>query len=326
MTQATPTSPPLDAVAGTILALGGPNLLALAQAHRRRQVTLSYQARNVFRRLWRFVDPANPQASWATASGRAVGIMSAAQQEAARGADEYVVAALAHQGASADLAGALVASSLAGIAADGRDLSGLLSYPAFEVSAFIDQGMDHGQALAIGQRHLDRIVATEVSDAARVGTGVAVASDRKTKGYIRMLGGSNPCSRCIILAGRWYRWNAGFERHPQCSCVHIPAAEDVAGDVSTDPKAYFDSLSKEEQNQTFGKAGAQAIRDGADLSRTVNARRGMYEAGGKKYTTEATTRRGTGKRVRLMPEQIYKEANGNREEAIRLLRLHGYLR
>lgn len=320
-----PQSPPDPVVAESILAIGGAGLLALAMAHRRRQVALSYQARNAFRRLWRFVDPANPQGSWASASRRAVGIMSAAQQEAARGADEYVVAALAHQGEAADLAGALVPSSLAGFSADGRDLSGLLSYPAFEVSAFIDQGMDHGQALAIGERHLDRIVATEVSDAARVATGVAVASDRKAVWYVRMLTPPS-CSRCVILAGRKYKWNAGFERHPQCDCVHIPLAEDVAGDVTTDPKAYFDSLSPEEQDATFGKAGAQAVRDGADLSRTVNARRGMYEAGGRKFTTEATTRRGTGRRVRLMPEQIYREANGDRDEAIRLLKLHGYIR
>lgn len=253
--------------------------------------------------------------------------MTAAQREVARGADEYVTAALAHQGVTADPAGALVASSLAGVAADGRDLSGLLGYPAFEVSAFVDQGMADAQALAIGGRHLDRIVATEVSDAARVATGVAVASDRKTKGYIRMLTPPS-CSRCIILAGRFYKWNAGFERHPQCDCVHIPAAEDVAGDVRTDPKAYFDNLSPEEQDAAFTKAGAQAVRDGADLSRVVNARRtkdSLYTAGGLKYTTEATTRRGTGRRRRLMPESIYKIANGDRDEAIRLLKLHGYI-
>jgi hypothetical protein len=29
--------------------------------------------------------------------------------------------------------------------------------------------------------------------------------------------------------------------------------------------------------------------------------------------------------VRLMPEEIYREAGSNRPEAVRLLRLHGYL-
>jgi hypothetical protein len=113
-----------------------------------------------------------------------------------------------------------------------------------------------------------------------------------------------------------------------CDCVHVPSAEDVEGDVRTDPKAYFNSLSEEEQNATFTKAGAQAIRDGSDVSRVVNARRtkdSLYTAGGVQYTTEAATRRGTGKRRRLTPESIYKIAGGDRDEAIRLLRLHGYI-
>jgi hypothetical protein len=46
----------------------------------------------------------------------------------------------------------------------------------------------------------------------------------------------------------------------------------------------------------------------------------MVTADGRLYTTEAA-----GRRPRLMPEQIYREAHGDRGEAIRLLRLHGYL-
>jgi hypothetical protein len=79
------------------------------------------------------------------------------------------------------------------------------------------------------------------------------------------------------------------------------------------------------------------------MSRVVNARRGMETAaraqggtGGRLTTrqvfgrdvfttTEAVTRRGINREIRLMPEQIYIEAGGNRDEALRLLRLHGYL-
>ena len=108
--------------------------------------------------------------------------------------------------------------------------------------------------------------------------------------------------------------------------MHIPAAEYLP-EASTVPRRYFDSLSEPEQDAAFTHDGAQAIRDGADIARVVNARRKgqVYEAGGRTYTREATTRRGTGRRVRLAPEQIYKEAGGNRDEAIRLLKLHGYL-
>jgi hypothetical protein len=47
----------------------------------------------------------------------------------------------------------------------------------------------------------------------------------------------------------------------------------------------------------------------------------MYEAAdGRLYTTEAA-----GRRPRIMPEQIFKDAT-SRTDAIRLLRLHGFIR
>lgn len=269
------------------------------------------------RRLW-------PSAPWPDIAQALLRLLTGFQREAARGATSYVSTSLTLAGEVPDPVGMVSDSAFAGFAADGRDLPGLLGYPAFEVQAFIDQGMDRVKAEAIGQRHLERIVQTEVQDAARVSTGVAVASDRKVTGYIRMLSPPS-CSRCVVLAGKFYRWNAGFERHPQCDCVHIPAAENLAGDVATDPKAYFKGLSEQEQNATFTKAGAQAIRDGADIARVVNARRGLYVAGGRKYTREATTKRGTGMKIRLTPEQIYVEAKGDRDEALRLLKRFGYI-
>ncbi len=72
----------------------------------------------------------------------------------------------------------------------------------------------------------------------------------------------------------------------------------------------------------FGKAGAEAIRAGADIGSVVNARRGMYTAaGGRLYTRSGATRT----RRRMMPEQIVREAT-DRDDTLRLLRLHGYLR
>ncbi|MEU1240053.1 hypothetical protein ABZ388_06810 [Micromonospora parva] len=103
--------------------------------------------------------------------------------------------------------------------------------------------------------------------------------------------------------------------------MHIPAREDTADDLRTDPRRYFDSLSAAEQDRLFTPAGAEAIREGADIGQVVNARRGVYEAGGRQFT-----RTNAGKRPRLMPEQILREANGDRAEAVRLLKLHRYLR
>lgn len=105
-----------------------------------------------------------------------------------------------------------------------------------------------------------------------------------------------------------------------CDCIGIPSSESLAGDLTTDTGAAFRGMARPEQDQVFGKDGAQAIRDGADPARVVNARRGMVTADGRLYTTEAA-----GRRPRLMPEQIYREASGDRTEAVRLLKLHGYL-
>ncbi|CCW14612.1 Hint domain-containing protein [Rhodococcus aetherivorans] len=137
-----------------------------------------------------------------------------------------------------------------------------------------------------------------------------------------------------------------------CDCRHIPTREDRADDVTTDPKAYFDSLTAEQQNTLFTRAGAEAIRDGADINQVVNAERGMAttQVYGRELatTTEGVTRRGiaydamrragyaqrdtdvrTGryfqaKAPRLMPEAIYEIAE-DRADALRLLRLYGYL-
>ena len=120
----------------------------------------------------------------------------------------------------------------------------------------------------------------------------------------------------------WYSANGLIVSN--CDCRHIPSTEVVAGDLVTDPSAYFDSLSLEEQNRVFTNAGARAIREGADMGRVVNARRGMsmaQVAGRELLVTSERARRG---RVRLMPESIFEVAR-SREEALRLLRTHGYI-
>jgi choline dehydrogenase-like flavoprotein len=154
-----------------------------------------------------------------------------------------------------------------------------------------------------------------------------------------------------------------FQRHPHCQCTNQPVIGDNAH-PTVDPSAYFDSLSEAEQNATFGRAGAQAIRDGADMNSVVNIRRkgALYttnDAYGRRVlaTREGTTRRGAYYRAararasretgiqyardrietaqglptfrltspRLTPEAIYQTA-ASREQAIELLRQYGYFR
>ncbi len=273
-------------------------------------------------RLWRQVDAGRIVASWRLLVPQLLVVLVGAQQAAAQAADGYTDEVLAEQGVDFDADGRVDATAFAGLASDGRDLDALLMSPAFGVLESIGAGSVLSRALAGGLASLDMIARTQVADAGRAADQVAIVARPQVTGYVRMLVGTS-CSRCAILAGRRYRWDAGFARHPRCNCIGVPAREDSADDITTDPKAYFNSLDRAEQDRIFTKAGAEAIRDGADPARVVNARRGMYEAGGKSLTTVLRSGRRGG--VRLTPDQILREAGTDREEALRLLRRFAYL-
>ncbi len=296
------------------------SLEQIAASDQRHQAALARRAATEAGKLWAQIDPTDIARSWTAQLARAVALLSGTQQIAAGGADDYVSAALAAQGTSTEKVGSVQPSALSGVASDGRDLASLLYQPVISALTAIGGGAAASRALTLGQVHLDMIVRTQVADAGRVATSVAIASRPHATGYIRMVS-AGACSRCIILAGRHYAWSKGFLRHPRCHCRNIPSSENVPDDLRTDPRAAFDALSPAQQDKTFTKAGAQSIRDGADMGKVVNSRRGMFEAGGRKFTHEAA-----GRRPRLMPEQIMREAKGDRAEAVRLLEHHGYLR
>lgn len=292
----------------------------IAAQHAERQVTLARRTATELGRLWRLIDVQRIAGSWGALLPQALVVLGTSQATAAAAAGTYVDDALEAQGAAPAVVGRVAVEAFAGIASDGRPLATLLLQPSLTALRQIEQGASPTQALAMGRFTLDMITRTQVADAGRVAVGTAIAARPEVGGYVRMIVGKT-CSRCLILAGRRYEWNQGFRRHPRCDCRHVPVAEDVPGDVRTDPGAYFASLDRAEQDDLLGKDGAEAVRNGGDLAAVVNARRGMYTADGRQYTREAATRQ----RRRLMPEQILREAKG-RDDAIRLLRLHGYIR
>ncbi|NBE80322.1 hypothetical protein [Micromonospora rubida] len=90
--------------------------------------------------------------------------------------------------------------------------------------------------------------------------------------------------------------------------MHVPAREDTAEAVQTNPKAYFDSLSRTEQDKAFTAAGAESIRLGADISQVVNARRGalgLTPAGARITADEARALRGGRDVGRLQARDVY---------------------
>lgn len=282
-------------------------------------------------RHWHRLGPNWIADAWRERIPTVTAAITTAQRTAAASALVSGALALGEQGTWAPPDGLVNPDAFAGLAADGRSLDTLLRGPAITARTLISQGVEPAQALAAGGRQLSMMVLSEVADAGRGAAGVQIAA-RPRVGYVRML---NPpsCSRCVILAGRFYRWNQGFLRHPRCDCKHVPTmvtdqAEAFAKGLIDDPYTAFDRMSEAEQNHVFTNAGAQAIRDGADMYQVVNARRGMKYRGA--FTTEGTSKHGWAGQIlrrgqkRMTPETIYR-LNPNREQAVEALRAQGYI-
>jgi hypothetical protein len=295
----------------------------VAARHYRTQQQLAAKASTAARHLWAQMHPDNFDRSWEAIGPKMRALLTLAQARAAVDGVAYVADVLAVQGVTDDPVGDVDASKLAGVASSGGDIEALLYGPVIAAKMSVGQGLNAVMALQQARGVLDGIMLTQVADAGRVATGTATVARPHVPGYVRMLVGPS-CSRCVVQAGKRFKWNRGFLRHPRCDCVHIPAVEDTYANPTTDPLGYFHSLTAADQESAFGKAGAQAIRDGADVGQVVNSRKGLATAsqGGRKLST---TTQGTAKRtLRLMPEQIYKDA-ASRDDAIRLLRLFGYM-
>lgn len=299
------------------------------------------------RRIWRRMRRGNWGSAWRADVGPNIQeVVLAAQQASAASASAYIAAVLAELDIPADVQTSLNINAFVGVAGDGRPVETLTYGAVLEsIEAQYNAELDEVQALSAGQAWLDGAVATLLADTARAAESTAAAQRPWITGYVRMIE-PGACSRCVILAGRFYLFNEGFRRHPRCRCRHIPASENIAGDVATNPNTYFDSLSRAEQDRVFTNAGAEAIRLGADVSQVVNARRGMRTAQvygrAALVTTEGTTARGlAGKTLgdlgktagsryrrsrtpRLMPETILASATSP-EDALRLLKRFGYV-
>jgi hypothetical protein len=289
---------------------------------------------------WTRVTLADLDGSWAAVAGGLLTLVTAAQVAAARDADPYLAAVLAEMGHPDDPVGQVQPAAFAGIASDGRGLASLLDSAIVSVKVAI-RGINQGiqpdigppvtasrqalvtKALASGGSQLEMLTQTTVQDTGRAAVSAGMVARPHVKGYVRVLTPPS-CTRCVILAGRVYRWSMGFQRHPRDDCRSLPLADlGDAPEFTTDPMAAL----RAGQVRGLSKAEEAAISDGADLNQIVNAHRsGAYQG---MTTAEGVTRRGVaGKRLRgrqrLTVGAIQRLAS-DRDEALKLLRAHAYL-
>lgn len=314
-------------------------------SYRAKQVLVAKRTSDLIKAQWAQVDPANPIGSWSRQIPAAVNITRKGMRASAAGSTQFVSLTMRAQGATPDPVGTVVASAFADSAADGRPLGSLLYLPGMNADTAIRGGMDTTQALAQAEQQLMMLVLTEVTDAGRGGVSAGMLADKTVTGYFRQPG-SAACARCAILAGIWSRTyeGASFERHPFCQCTAVPSSEHYKTNTTApSTQSYFDSLSTQRQDLTFGKGNAEMIRAGADPAAVINARRGMSGPGFNWTTTEGTTRRATYGGYKTNPDgSLTKRAKGDkapprltpsainrlsssREDAVAMLRKYGYL-
>jgi hypothetical protein len=265
-------------------------------------------------KLWRTLGD-DFSSDWVYARPRVLAVVQQGRTASVTAALPYTAAVLAETGQVGPGVGDLVAARFVAAAPDGRPMGSLLDGSIIEAKTAVKGGATTREALRVGGSHLTRDVLTALADTRRQVYHTDIIQRPRVSGYARML---NPpsCSRCVVLAGKWYGWNKGFLRHPRCDCIHIPASEALGEGMAINPRDYFDSLTPEMQDKTFTKAGARAIRDGADVGRVTNInQRGLG-------TAKAAKRFGTPSRLTV--DDIYRVA-GTRANAIRLLTEEGYI-
>lgn len=318
----------------------------VAQVHYQAQQAIVRSTVEEGQTLWSGVQAATVMETWLALLDTMEQTLTLGQMSSASLAQGYVNAAALQQGVPPAPAGIINPAAFSGWAADGRALRTLLMQPALLVLALLGASVEPVDAMRSGLASLTRILWTETADAGRTAVGAGIVANGSFVTYVRQVQ-LPACGRCVILAGREYAWSTGFRRHPQCDCQMVPIVHKPGKGRSrpdpADPKTLFAQMTPAEQNRAFTNAGAQAIRDGADIGQIVNARRGMTTVGGKSVSTEGTTVRGiAGRRLgdfgkqggdryqrskipRPTPEQIYADAAGDRAEAIRLLKRFSYI-
>lgn len=222
------------------------------------------------RRLWRDVLPGDLDGSWARVAPQMVAFTAGAQLAAATAATVYVPAVLDETGQQAPAEARVRPQAFSGVAFDGRSLATLLEGGVRTAKSYIAEGSDGGDALAQGLRWLETALPTIVTDAARDVTAAEIAVRPRLQ-WVRVV---NPpcCSRCAVLAGKVYGWNAKFLRHPRCDCTALPVTVANAHSYLTDPaKLVEQGLVKD---LTPGQR--QRLGDGANLTQVLNESRNAW--------------------------------------------------
>ena len=166
--------------------------------------------------------PLRVRDSWNRTNVDFITLFAALQTRAASDAMDSSTLMLAEQGDYVRPDGG-IANPLAfgaGFAPSGIDLESYFDIPVTHTLSAIKSGLDPIDAMRSGRRTLRQMAMQAIEDTSISAMGVSI-TQRSGVGYVRV---ELPdcCPRCAILAGKYFRHNNDFLRHPKCHGRTIP--------------------------------------------------------------------------------------------------------
>lgn len=311
------------------------NLQAVDTFHRRVAAREAVAVRAA-RHAWKRVDKNDIRGSWARIKQPLVDVLSDMQKQAVDAGLDANVDVMAETGQYSAPEALVGSRAFSRFSAGGVPLDEWIDRPVIRTLELIKEGVNVDEALGRVGGSFSSSVATNLADVIRQAQQADIAT-RRHMGFIRCCN-ADACKWCIILSGKIYRYNTGFERHMNCHCYHLPVNLDDVGsvlDIAPTPIEIFNRLSEEEQNKRFGILGAKSIRAGADIGQIVNGKldktsitrssRSYFslQLKDKGFTLPSAKDRSRKPFRRLTVDECW--AAGSREEAIQRLKDNGYI-
>lgn len=311
------------------------NLQSVDTFHRRVAAREAVAVRAA-RHAWSRVDKNDIRGSWARVKQPLVNVLSDIQEQAVDAGLDANVDVMAEIGQYSAPEALVDSHAFSKFSSGGVLLDEWVDRPAIRALEFIKEGIGVDEALDRVGSLFSSSVATNLADVIRQAQQADIAT-RKHMGFIRCCN-ADACKWCIVLSGKIYRYNTGFERHMNCHCYHLPVNLDDVGsvmDIAPSPIELFNRMSESEQNKTFGIVGAKSIRAGADIGQIVNSRldstritkssRSYFalQLKDKGFTLPSAKDKSRKPFRRLTVDECW--ASGSRKEAMQRLKDNGYI-
>lgn len=311
------------------------NLQSVDTFHRRVAAREAVAVRAA-RHAWSRVDKNDIRGSWARVKQPLVNVLSDIQEQAVDAGLDANVDVMAETGQYSAPEALVDSRAFSKFSSGGVLLDEWVDRPAIRALEFIKEGVGADEALDRVGSLFSSSVATNLADVIRQAQQADIAT-RKHMGFIRCCN-ADACKWCIVLSGKIYRYNTGFERHMNCHCYHLPVNLDDVGsvmDIAPSPIELFNRMSESEQNKTFGMTGAKSIRAGADIGQIVNSKldstritkssRSYFalQLKDKGFTLPSDKDKSRKPFRRLTVDECW--ASGSRKEAIQRLKDNGYI-